>query len=228
MVIRAPSCILRCARLPSLSLAEQIMAMPASVPPPAPRGPRATSGRSWTVAEVRRLIAESPLASPRYEVVAGELLVTPSPAGPHQIAISLLVIALGEYLRRERVGMVLTSPFDVELEPDSLVQPDAFVVPLHERRRIVTEMPARELLLAIETLSPSSGRYDRVTKRPVYQRHVPEYWILDLDARLVERWRPGDERPEILTELLEWHPQGATESFRLELPGFFAEVFAEG
>jgi Uma2 family endonuclease len=67
-----------------------------------------------------------------------------------------------------------------------------------------------------------------VTKRPHYQRHVPEYWIIDLDARLFERWRPSDERPEIVAETLEWRPAGVTEPFRLDLRGYFAEVFDEG
>ena len=184
--------------------------------------------RRWTAREVRQLIAESPLATPRYELVDGELLVTPSPNWPHQRAVRLILLALEEYLRRHPVGEVATSPFDVELAPESLVQPDVFVVPVHEARRLLTEMPARELLLAVEVLSPSSSRHDRVKKRPHYQRHVPEYWIVDLDARLFERWRPGDERPEIVTEMLEWYPAGATEPFRLDLIRYFAEVFGEG
>jgi Uma2 family endonuclease len=76
-------------------------------------------------------------------------------------------------------------------------------------------------------LSPSSAQHDRVRKRPLYQRHVPEYWIVDLDARLVERWRPDDDRPEILTGVLAWHPAGASEPFRLELPAYFAQVLDE-
>jgi Uma2 family endonuclease len=181
--------------------------------------------RRWTAREVRQLIAESPLATPRYELVDGELLVTPSPSWTHQRAVSLLLSALHEYLKRQPLGRASTSPFDVELAPESVVQPDVFVVPVHEARRLLTEMPARELVVAAEVLSPSSGRHDRVTKRPHYQRHVPEYWIVDLDARLFERWRPGDERPEILTEMLEWYPTGATEPFRLDLIRYFAEVF---
>jgi len=82
-------------------------------------------------------------------------------------------------------------------------------------------------LLAIEVLSPSNTRHDRVRKRPGYQRHVPEYWIVDLEARLIERWRPGDDRPEILTEQLTWHPSGALTPMTLELPLFFRRVFAE-
>jgi Uma2 family endonuclease len=202
------------ARLPIRGGAEHIMAMPAVK-------------RRWTASEVRQLIAESPLATPRYELVDGELLVTPSPNWPHQRAVNLLWGALEEYLKRQPVGSVATSPFDVELAAESLVQPDVFVVPTHEVRRLLTEMPARELSLAAEVLSPSSGRHDRVTKRPHYQRHVPEYWIVDLDARLIERWRPGDERPEIITITLEWNPAGATAPFSLELHRYFAEVLGE-
>src|SRR3954454_21237763 len=198
------------------------MAMPVAMPPHG-----AALGRRWALPDVRRLIAETPLASPRYELVEGELLVTPSPAGLHQRASRLLLTALAEYVERERVGEAFHSPFDVELEPESLVQPDIFVVPPHEARRLTTEMPARELLLAVEIVSPSSSRFDRVVKRPLYQRHVLEYWIVDLDARLIERWRPSDERPEILVDVLEWNPSGATATFRLELPPFFAKVYGE-
>jgi Uma2 family endonuclease len=60
------------------------------------------------------------------------------------------------------------------------------------------------LLLAVEVLSPSTARYDRLTKRRFYQQQGVEYWIVDLDARIVERWLPGSDRPEILAEHLAW------------------------
>jgi Uma2 family endonuclease len=184
--------------------------------------------RRWTAPEVRALIAESPLATPRYELVDGELLVTTSPNRAHQLAGILLWKALDEYLSRHPVGRALTSPFDIEVEPGLVTQPDVFVVPPDEWKRLATSVPARKLLVAAEVLSPSSGHHDRVTKRPHYQRHVPEYWIVDLDARLFERWRPHDERAEIITQVLEWHPAGATEAFRLDLARYFADVFDEG
>ena len=169
----------------------------------------AETARHWTAREVRELIAAAPLATPRYELVDGELLVTPGPGAFHQRAVVKLIVALDAYLERERIGHVVTSPSDVELEPEFVTQPDVFVVPMAEWRRVATEgMPIRELLLAIEVLSPSSSRHDRVRKRPLYQRHVPDYWIVDLDARLFERWTPGDERPEVITETLVWHPAG--------------------
>ncbi len=64
-----------------------------------------------------------------------------------------------------------------------------------------------KLLLAVEILSPSSQRADRTVKRRLFQRErVPEYWIVDIDARLVSRWRPDDTRPEEIDGRLEWAP----------------------
>jgi len=214
----AQSSILGYVRLLSKRRADQIMGMPAF---------NDRMARRWTAREVRQLIAESPVATPRYELVDGELLVTPSPNGLHQNAVFLLAKALDNYLSGQRIGRMYVSPFDVELAPELIVQPDVFVVPTDEARRVLREMPVRELLVAAEVLSPSSGRHDRVKKRPHYQRHVPEYWMVDLEARLFERWTPNDERPEILVDTLAWHAPGATEPFSLGLASYFAEVFGE-
>jgi Uma2 family endonuclease len=196
------------------------MAMPA---------PAREKPRHWTAREVRELIANNPLATPRYELVDGELLVTPSPGGAHQNAVGVLAALLREYLRRQRVGHVFVSPFDVELEPELIVQPDLFVVPMVEAKRLLTDAHARarELLLAVEVASPSSGRFDRVVKKPIYQRHVSEYWIVDFDSRLFERWQSGDARPQILIDRLEWRPTDAASSFVLDLSEYFAEVHGE-
>ena len=186
----------------------------------------AGASRRWTGREVRELIAAAPLPTPRYEVVDGELLVTPSPSAAHQRAITQLFALTLPYLERERVGVLITSPCDVELEPDVVTQPDMCVVPSVEWQRVMREgFPVRALLLAIEILSPSSSRHDRVRKRPVYQRHVPDYWIVDLDARLFERWTPVDERPAVLVNTLTWHPTGATTPLTLAIPTFFAAIF---
>lgn len=179
----------------------------------------------WTAREVRALIAEQPFATPRYELVDGELLVTSSPTSRHQKAVALLFFALMEYLMIERVGHALTSPFDVELEPEFLSQPDIFVIPNHEWTRLDGGVPAYALLVAIEVLSPSSDRHDRVRKRPLYQRNVPEYWIIDLDARLIERWRTDEERAESLDTALEWTPEGATTPFVLDVAVYFSRVY---
>lgn len=188
-------------------------------------GMPATIRRRWTLAEVCALIDADPAPTHRYELVDGELLVTSSPIGPHQRAVRELILDLGLYLRQHPVGALFDSPFDVQLEPESIVRPDVFVVPPEELARLDTgEMPARSLILVIEIISPSSARGDRGPKRELYQRHVPEYWIVDLDARLFERWRPGDTRPEILRTSIEWRPGGRADPFVLDLADFFTRA----
>lgn len=182
--------------------------------------------RRWTAKEVRQLIADNPLYTPRYELVDGELLVTPSPSHAHQRAVLEMAGDLRNHLRASKRAEVYVSPSDVELEPEFLSQPDIFVIPKSERARAASAKDNvwRHLLVAVEVLSPSSSRHDRVRKRPKYQQHVSEYWIVDIDARLVERWRPSDERPEILTERLDWVGPGDCPPFTVDLRQYFERV----
>jgi Uma2 family endonuclease len=182
------------AELHSFRRAEQNMGMPATT-------------QRWTRDEVLDLIARNPLTTPRYELVDGELLVTPSPSGPHQFAVALMLELLRAYLAGEPgVGEALTSPADVMLEDGTTVGPDVFVVPPAEANRILHEMPVRELVLAVEVLSPGDRSGDRSRKRRLYQRHVPEYWIVDTSARVIEAWRPGAATAVVHRERLEWQP----------------------
>jgi Uma2 family endonuclease len=81
------------------------------------------------------------------------------------------------------------------------------------------------LIVVRGTFSPGTARVDRGPKRELYQRAgVPEYWIVDHEARLVERWRPSDVRPEILRGTLVWHPEGAVKPLALDLPALFAQA----
>lgn len=173
----------------------------------------------WTAERVRAL----PDDGNRYEVVDGELLVTPAPAFRHQYVVGELHLRLSEYLRPRGFAHVMMSPADIELDPRTLVQPDLFVFPIGLAVKVRDWRDIAGLLLAVEVLSPSTARYDRQVKRRRYQREgVPEYWIVDSDARLFERWRPEDERPEILAERLVWLPPGADDPMELALPEMFA------
>lgn len=175
----------------------------------------------WTAAEVREL----PDDGNRYECIDGELLVTPSPRGLHQVAVREVAFALHDYLRGQKVGELLWSPADIELQPTTLVQPDVFVSRSHDGSRVRDWKDIANLLLAVEVLSPSTARYDRVVKRNFYQRAgVEQYWIVDLDARLIERWLPDAVSPEILSEELTWNPPGASEPLKLNLLALFAEI----
>ena len=156
----------------------------------------------------RRYTVEEVLAFPddgnRYELVDGELLVTPAPSPWHQLVLSRLFARLSRYLDRHEGVEILWSPADIRWPGESVVQPDLFVVPTAEVTRDRWSS-IRTLLLAVEVISPGSGRADRVVKRRAYQRHgVATYWAVDPDARVVEVWRPADERPEVVTDVLGW------------------------
>jgi Uma2 family endonuclease len=119
------------------------------------------------------------------------------------------------------------APADFELDRHTLVQPDLFIVPLVNGRRPVSDEQVGHPLLFVEVLSPTTARADRVLKRQRYQRHGVTYWIVDVDARLVECWTPEAERPEIVSGTLTWHAPDAAVPFTLELAGLFAEALGE-
>ena len=183
--------------------------------------------RHWTTAEVRALMDES-RPWPRYELIDGELLVTPAPGGPHQLAVTEIVVLLHQYLREEPIGVAFVSPADLELRPGTITQPDVFIVPVSS---VVTTVgkdlwsDVRALLLAIEVISPSSVRTDRVTKREYYMdAGVPDYFIVDLGARIVEWWSPDRETPRVIRDRLVWHPHQAEAPLTVVLPEFLDRV----
>lgn len=174
---------------------------------------------------VRELNAREPRHWPRYETVHGELLVSPGPRPWHQVVVGRLLVALHQYLDREPVGLVLSSPSDISWGlPDVLVQPDVFVIPLDEARTLDWHRVG-QLLLAVEVLSPSSVRADRFTKRRLYQeRATPLYWTIDADAGSVEAWSHEAVFPRVERELLAWHPAGASAPFTLSLEDLFRPI----
>ena len=188
------------------------MAMPAVTP------------RRWTADDVRALPDEP---GKRFECVDGELLVSPGPRLPHQSMVGALWRALEDYVRAQGVGAAFMAPGDLELDAFTLVQPDVYVLPLVDGRRPRTVAEIGFPLLFVEVLSPSTARFDRVVKRGRYQRYGVEYWIVDLDARVLERWTPASDRPEIVTESLTWLPAGAASALVLELEPLFVEAVGE-
>ena len=160
----------------------------------------------------------------RYELVHGELLVTAAPKLWHQEIVGRLYEELRAYFRRNPVGHVFTSPADISWSPDTLVQPDMFVADLDEVRTLDWSN-VKHLQLAVEVLSPTTARYDRFTKRRLYQDvGVPVYWMVDPDQKLVEVWTPGDLRPVTRKDRVTWTPNGATEPLAIVLADLFREI----
>lgn len=184
-------------------------------------GMPAVESRRWTAAEVQSLPEEP---GKRFECVDGELLVSPSPSRAHQIALAFLSRALDAYVGNR--ALVLPAPLDYVLDPFTVVQPDITVVPTPAGRAPRRDEESEPPVLFVEVLSPSTARYDRVVKRHRYQREGVEYWIVDVESRLIERWT-ADERPEVLTERLTWRLDGHPDGFVLDVPGYFARVHGE-
>jgi len=179
----------------------------------------------WTRDEVERLVDACDGLTPRYELVDGELLVTPAPTRRHQRIIGQLYALLRPYVMHHRLGELVLSPAEVNFTPESRFEPDLFVDPAVAGRLPRASDPVTRLLLAIEVLSPGSRRHDRITKRRFFQRNgVPEYWIVDGDAKAFEVWRATDERPTLIDDHLTWTPAEASVAFTLDVIAFFAAV----
>ena len=176
--------------------------------------------RRWT----REMVLALPEDGNRYELFDGELLVTPAPTAPHQIALTLFFDLVSRFVQAQGLGLAMLSPADLSLGGDQLSQPDLFVMPHLPDDREWSSFP--DPILVVEVLSPSTARFDRFVKRRRFQaRGIPEYWIVDPDARAVERWRPGEERPEVLDVRLEWKPAGAGAALGIELGPLFREIW---
>ena len=188
--------------------------------------PTAPGPRRWTADEARALQDES-RPWPRYECIDGALLVTPAPRPAHYYAQMALYERVRTYVQAQRLGEAYVPPTDVTLEPDTTVQPDLYVVPGWPVQRLRAWSEITTLRLAVEVLSPSTARHDRLVKRRFYARMgVPEYWIVDPDTRLVERSHP-DGRVDVVGDRLEWLPPGAAEPFVLELEPFFSDALGD-
>ena len=178
------------------------------------------TARRYTVSEVLAF----PEDGNRYEVVHGELLLTPAPEARHQLVLAELHYALRDYLDRTgRAATAVFSPADITWDDETLVQPDLFVVPQAE---VSTDWSTyKTLLLAVEILSPSSSRADRVIKQQLYQdQDVTTYWIVDLEAQVVEVWHPDDERPEIVTDVLRWCVAAGASELTIDLVSLFKDL----
>lgn len=157
----------------------------------------------------------------RYEVVHGELLVTPAPRALHQRVQMRLIARIDAYLSGNPVGELFASPADLSWGDDILVQPDLFVVRQDEANTLDWKR-MKHLLLAIEVLSPSSSRADRFTKRRLYQEvGIPLYWMVDADEKVVEAWTPAATFPLFERERLAWQPEGASQPLTISCADLF-------
>jgi len=152
----------------------------------------AIRSRSLTIDDLQRIRDTS---HDRIELIEGELFVTPSPSPLHQDISGNLYTLFRRVVFESGRGRVYFAPLDVRLAVNTIVQPDLIVV-LSDRSVLTEARVEGAPSLAVEIISGSTGDYDRLTKRNLYAQYgVPEYWIVDPDARTVTIFSdPHDNR----------------------------------
>ncbi len=172
----------------------------------------ATKVRRWTRADLARL----PDDGNRYEVLDGELFVTPQASLPHQIIATRLVLALAPYVERHELGVVV-GPGAIVFG-DNELQPDVLVLPVSPTNAPDKWKEAPRPLLVAEILSRTTQRRDLEFKREAYLRlAVPEYWVIDRFDRRAFVWSRGASESAIFTTELRWQPRDDLEPLVIPL-----------
>jgi len=175
----------------------------------------------WTLAELHRL----PDDGNKYELIHGELLVTPAPTDAHEELATVLNEWLAPYVKQHRLGRVYR-PRAVVQYRGSETEPDLMVRPVPARLPVRWDRAPRPHLV-VEIVSPFTRRRDYTTKREFYlDLRIPEYWVVDGEERTILVVRPGmkDVRQRAR---LEWRPTGAAEPFVLDVMEYFREALGE-
>ena len=135
-----------------------------------------------------------PADGKRYEILDGELHVSPSPRTGHQRVVQRLCAILARHVEARDLGEVFVAPLDVLLTEEDIVQPDVIYV-ARANASIITADNIRGVPdLLVEVLSQTHPELDTRDKRQVYARcGVPFYWLVDpwkktlTELQLVER-----------------------------------------
>ena len=182
----------------------------------------AAQTRKWTLRELHRL----PDDGNRYELVRGELFVTPAPSQEHEELAAVLGRMLEAYVATHRLGRVyrpraIIRVGESETEPDLMVRP---VSPGRPRGWVKAPLP----LLVVEILSDATRRRDHEDKRSLYMDEgIPEYWIVDGDERRIRVVRADAAVSDQLVwsdTTLTWHPRGASEPLVIDVQWYFREA----
>ena len=123
----------------------------------------------------------------RYQIIEGELHMTPAPVPYHQRISRNLEIILWDFVRNKNLGEVYYAPCDIVLTEENVVQPDIFFIS-KEREHIIGEKNIQGTPdLIIEILSPGTEELDRKLKVRLYEGFgVREYWLVDPERKEVE------------------------------------------
>lgn len=177
----------------------------------------------WTVPDLYRL----PEDGNTYELVHGELFVTPAPSAHHQEVVSALTEVLFPYVAKHGIGRLHFPHSVVRVGTHSQVEPDLMVRPVTARPPSSWDTAPLPILV-VEVTSGTTARRDRIQKRSLYlEAGIPDYWIVDRERRTITTVRPRSDDAELAGELV-WHPAGAAERLTIDVRRLFAEALGAG
>ena len=175
--------------------------------------------RRWTIAELHGL----PDDGNKYELIHGELFVTPGPSDNHETIGAILTRLIDPYIAANGLGLVYRPRAIIRIGGDSEVEPD-LMVRQRQASRKASWVGAPTPILVVEIASPTTRRRDRLYKRNIYaEAGIPEYWMVDSDDRTITIARPGHD-DVVATETLTWHPEGAALPLTVRLDDVFGPV----
>ena len=178
----------------------------------------ATQIKRWTLEEVHSL----PDDGNKYELVRGELFVTPPPGADHETILARLSRLLEPYVARHHLGF-LYHPRAVLRFEGSEVEPDLMVRQASSKKNAAWEdMPLP--ILIVEVFSPSTRRRDQLQKRHLYMdAGIAEYWMIDAERKSITVVR-RDRHDQTVRDQVLWEPLTGVPPLAVPLSAVFGET----
>jgi len=174
--------------------------------------------KKYTYADYQKLPEGAP-----YQLIGGELIMSPSPLFDHQKILRQLLLALADFIERKKLGEVVCAPMDVYLSDEETYQPDIIYIS-NANRGIIGERIKGAPDLVIEILSESTAYYDLKHKKNVYESSgVKEYWIVDPKEKSVEVFENKNGKYVLFSEAYgtgEMHSE-VLENFKMDIGKIF-------
>ena len=168
----------------------------------------------WTLDQLHRL----PDDGNKYELIHGELLVTPAPAPSHEVVLTRLHNVLFPYVMAHNLGWIFRPRAVIRFE-GSEVEPDLMVRQPPTNPRLDWEHQPMPILV-VECTSRATRRRDYTIKRSFYRRaNIPEYWIVDRQSSTIHAFRHDGE--DVASDEMTWTPGGVAEPLRFRVPDVF-------
>lgn len=169
----------------------------------------------WTIEQLDRL----PDDGNRYELLDGELLVTPPPSEAHETIVARLTALVVPFVIANDLGLV-HHPRSILQVGGERTEPDLMVrAPSLHTGWGNAPIP----ILVVEVLSGSTRDRDLGRKRRFYMKAgVAEYWMVDREEGVVVQVQRSGERRSSTT--LTWSPPGTKATLDIDVAKIFADL----